>query len=185
MIDWDPLPWDSLRPVLAAVHLLLFVGWLAAEAAGFLAVRQADAGGRLPAPPVRGRSAAVARALMVPSSLFLLEATGRWDAPDWLLSASLLVAASLALLAWHDTPHGRGRTVEAMLLIGLAGFWLTLGGVSLWQGQPLADHVAWKAVQFGLLLLLAPLRRTEVRIAAACVLLAATAWLGSGFTTVG
>jgi hypothetical protein len=105
----------------------------------------------------------VAWALMIPSSLTLLQ-LGRW----WLLGWPVVAVSWVAGLWWSWfvlASHTRGVTTPAMrinkhlengLKLAMTLFYLVLGGLSLMIGVPLgADWLAWKALLFGLIFLAA------------------------------
>ena len=97
-------------------------------------------------------------ALMVPVSLSVVAMGGWWAVPAWGLIAAWAVGAFWIWLAWdahrHDqTPRAaRNRRIEFVLKVGLALFYLTLGGLSLAKGVPLPPAwLATKALLFGLI----------------------------------
>lgn len=150
--------------LLVFIHLLLFVFWLGADVGVFVLgqhfrKRSYTLAERLTILRLLVITDMVPRtawALMVPVSISI--ASMRWaPLPDWLLPASWAVGAIWLWLVWdahlHDqTPRSvRSRRLEFWLKIGLMLFYLTLGGVSLAAGAPIAEHwLAAKALLFGL-----------------------------------
>lgn len=154
-------------PVLVYVHLLLFVLWLGADVGVFVLgqhFRKREKWSldqRIALLTLLVEIDMVPRsawALMVPLSLSVADTGGWWDVPTWLLVGAWLVGLFWLALVWdshfHDqTPRAaRNRKVEGWLRWLIGGFYLWLGGQSLWLDAPLSpDWLAWKALMFGLI----------------------------------
>ena len=151
---------------LVYVHLLLFVFWLGGDLGVFILGQHFRR--RSYSLPERltllkllvivDMGPRTAWAMMVPVTLLLLRVGGHWDVPVWLLLAGSAAGLAWCALVWdahcHDqTPRAaRDRAIEAWFRHGLCGFYLTLGGVSLATGEPLATPwLAWKALLFGMI----------------------------------
>lgn len=154
-------------PTLVFVHLLLFVLWLGADVGVFLLGQhfrkrhRYSLDQRLALLTLLVEVDMVPRtawALMVPVSLSVVAMGGWWVVPTWGLVAAWAVGAFWVWLAWdahrHDqTPRAaRNRRIEFVLKVGLALFYLGLGGLSLAKGAPLPTAwLATKALLFGLI----------------------------------
>lgn len=154
-------------PSLVFAHLLLFVLWLGADVGVFVLgqhFRKSQAytlDQRLALLKLLVEIDMVPRtawALMVPVSLSVVALGGYWAVPDALLVAAWIVGAFWIWLVWdahlHDqTPRAaRDRRIEFVLKIGLAVFYLGLGGMSLFGEGPLvAAWLASKALLFGVI----------------------------------
>ncbi|QIQ87194.1 hypothetical protein [Erythrobacter sp.] len=154
-------------PVLVYVHLLLFVLWLGADVGVFVLgqhFRKREKWSldqRIALLTLLVEIDMVPRsawALMVPLSLSVVDTGGWWDVPTWLLVGAWLVGLFWLALVWdshfHDqTPRAaRNRRIEGWLRWLIGGFYLWLGGQSLWLDAPLGpDWLAWKALMFGLI----------------------------------
>lgn len=154
-------------PTLVFVHLLLFVLWLGADVGVFLLGQHFRKRHRysldqrlalLTLLVEVDMAPRTAWALMVPVSLSVVAMGGWWAAPAWMLVAAWAIGAFWIWLVWdahrHDqTPRAaRNRRIEFVLKIGLALFYLGLGGLSLVKGAPLpAAWLATKALLFGLI----------------------------------
>lgn len=97
-------------------------------------------------------------ALMVPVTLSVVTVAGYWVLPAWALLLAWVVAALWIWLVWdahaHDrTPRAaRNRRIESWLRYALAVFYLGLGLLSLWRGEPLTPRwLATKALMFGVI----------------------------------
>lgn len=97
-------------------------------------------------------------ALMVPVSLSLVAAAGYWNLPIPALVTAWIVGAVWLALVWDAHAHqqtpraARDRRIEFGLKVVLAVMYLTLGGLSLATGAPLAPRwLAMKALAFGLI----------------------------------
>ncbi len=152
--------------VLVYIHLLLFVFWLGGDLGVFILGQHFRK--RSYSLPERltllkllvivDMGPRTAWALMVPVTLLLLRVGGHWDVPMWLLVGGSLGGLAWCALVWdahsHDqTPRAaRDRRIEAWFRYALCGFYLTLGGLSLATGAPLAEPwLATKALLFGLI----------------------------------
>jgi hypothetical protein len=158
---------ESLYPTLVWFHVLLLVFWLGGDLGVFLLGQHFRKRDRysvaerltlLKLLVITDMGPRTAWALMVPSSLILLKFGGWWpDMPKWLLTAGILIGLVWLGLVWyahvHDqTPRAkRARAIENPLKFLIMGFYLTLGAISLVQGNPLVGFVAWKALLFGLI----------------------------------
>ena len=157
---------SALYPNLVYLHLLLFVFWLGGDLGVFVLGQHFRK--RSYSLPERltllkllvivDMGPRTAWALMVPATLLLLKAGGHWDVPLWLLLGGSVAGLVWCALVWdahnHDqTPRAaRDRRIEAWFRYSLAGFYLTLGGLSVVSGAPLAEPwLAWKALLFGLI----------------------------------
>ena len=156
---------DLAYPTLVYFHLLLFVFWLGADV-GVFALGQHFR--KRTVYTLDQRIALLkmlvlidmvprsAWALMVPSSLSVLDVGGWWDVPSWLVALAWIVGAGWLFLVWdshlHDqTPRAaRNRKIEGVLRWVVGFFYLGLGWRSLLEGIPLASGwLAWKAFLFG------------------------------------
>ncbi|MFC3581153.1 hypothetical protein ACFONA_13355 [Sphingomonas hylomeconis] len=154
-------------PSLVFVHLLLFVLWLGADVGVFVLGQHFRKRDRY---TLEQRLALLkllvevdmvprtAWALMVPVSLSVVAMGGFWAVPSWLLIVAWAIGALWIWLVWdahlHDqTPRAaRDRRIEFGLKIGLAAFYLWLGGASLIQQEPITDTwLASKALLFGVI----------------------------------
>ena len=158
---------DLLYPTLVFVHLLLFVLWLGADVGVFLLGQHFR---KRHAYTLEQRLALLkllvevdmvprtAWALMVPITLSVVTMGGYWAVPVWGLSLAWIIGALWIWLVWdahtHDqTPRAaRDRKIESILRQALAAFYLGLGLVSLWRGEPLVPQwLAIKALIFGVI----------------------------------
>ncbi len=158
---------ELLYATLVWFHILLFVFWLGADLGVFLLgqhFRKRDIYSvqerltLLKLLVITDMGPRTAWALMVPSSLLLLKLGGWWPAiPDWLVLGGAAIGLFWLGLVWFahlndQTPRAaKARAIEAPLKFLIMGFYLTLGMVSLWRGDPLTGFVAWKALMFGLI----------------------------------
>jgi hypothetical protein len=153
-------------------HLLLFVAWLGGDIGVFLLgqnFRRRDAWSLeqrialLKMLVVVDLAPRLAWALMIPTSLSLLQLGGWWEI-GW--TALILAWAAGLWWCWFVlASHHRGATTPAMkanktaetaLKFGMAAFYLLLGGWSLANGTPLEPRwLALKALLFGLIFLAA------------------------------
>ncbi|MBS0568602.1 MAG: hypothetical protein JSS59_14480 [Proteobacteria bacterium] len=156
-----------LYPSLAFLHLLLFVFWLGADVGVFLLGQHFR---RRHAYTLEQRLALLkllvevdmvprtAWALMVPVTLSLITLGGYWAIPAWGLALAWLAGVFWVWLVWdahaHEpTPRSTSdRKVESVLRYLLAIFYLALGAISLYRGEPLTPRwLATKALLFGLI----------------------------------
>jgi len=156
-----------LYPSLVYFHLLLFVLWLGADVGVFVLGQHFRKRMRydLPQRLVLLRLLVTvdmvprtAWALMVPSSLTVVQAGQWWAVPTALLTAAWATAVLWLWLVWdahwhEQTPRAaRNRRIEFWLKIAVAVFYLGLGGVSLVRHYPLIQTwLAAKAILFGVI----------------------------------
>ncbi len=161
------MDWTFLYPTLVWFHVLLLVFWLGADLGVFILGQHFRKRNLYSVPErlillkllvITDMGPRTAWALMVPSSLVLLKLGPWWPGmPDWLLVSGFVLGAVWLWLVWdahtHDqTPRAaRARAFENPLKYLLTGFYLTLGSVSLVNGGPLQEFLAWKALLFGLI----------------------------------
>lgn len=157
------LPYSSL----VFVHLLLFVFWLGADVGVFLLGQHFR---RRHAYTLEQRLALLkllvavdmvprtAWALMVPVTLSVVTLGGYWAIPPRGLMLAWLSGALWVWLVWDAHAHeqtprsARDRGIESILRCALAIFYLGLGTISLYRGEPLAPRwLATKALLFGLI----------------------------------
>lgn len=156
---------------LAWFHILLFVIWLGGDIGVFwlgqnfrrrASYTLAERVALLKMLVAIDMAPRTAWALMVPSSISLLKASGWWDVPLWGVVASWIVGLIWLLLVWNAHLHEGtklardARRYENVLKWGLSAFYLWLGTTSLLHGAPLpAIWLAWKALLFGVIFLVA------------------------------
>lgn len=154
-------------PLLVFVHIILFVLWLGADVGVFLLGQEFRRREKYDLPQrlvllqllvTLDMVPRTAWALMVPLTITMVDAGGWWDLPAWAVIFSWLVGAIWIWLVWdahlHDQTERamRDRKIESVLKIGLTLFYLSLGIISLSQGEPLAPvWLATKTLMFGII----------------------------------
>lgn len=157
----------SLYQFLVYVHLLLFVFWLGADIGVFMLGQhfrkreKYDLPQRMILLQLLVNLDMVPRiswALMVPLTLTMVDSAGYWDLPTWAIIAVWILGGAWIWLICdahkHDqTPRAvKDRKIEFILKVFLTIFYLGLGAISLWSGEPLAaTWLATKAFMFGLI----------------------------------
>ena len=151
----------SAYQALVYVHLLMFVLWLGADVGVFVLGQHFRKREKWSLDQRIALLTLLVEIDMVPRTAWALSVVdlgGWWDVPLWLtLGAWVIGLFWLGLVwdsHWHDqTPRAaRNRRIEGWLRWIIGGFYLWLGGQSLFIDAPLQpDWLAWKALMFGLI----------------------------------